>query len=194
MTRKNKFDRYYHLFNKFVQENYTLPNFAKTKELLKVSSLSTVHRFYQQLVSKWYVDYIDGKYYISRLSWTYDVYESVQAGFPSPATDELKTQINLQDHLIRKPLSTILVKVTGDSMVDAGIHPNDTVIVEKWSNYQEGDIVVAVIDGDYTLKYLAKNDAWYYLKPANHNYCDIIPENELEVFGLVVWSFRTYWV
>ena len=78
-------------------------------------------------------------------------------------------------------------------MVDAGILPNDIIIVEKWAKHLEWQIVVAVVDGDYTVKYLAKNMQWYYLKAANSAYPDIIPQDKLEIFGVVVGSFRTYY-
>lgn len=192
MPRTNKFHQYYKMYHEHVWRHRILPNFAQTRQLLKVSSLSTVYRFHQKLVEQWYLLYVDGKYHATSLLGSYEYFESIQAGFPSPATDELKSQLNLQDHLIRNPLSTILVKVAGDSMIDAGIYPDDVIIVEKGAVHHEWNIVVAVVDGDYTVKYLAKNSIWYYLKPANPNYPDIIPSEKLEIFGVVVGSFRTY--
>ena len=193
MPRTNKFTSYLQAYRDYYARHRTIPNFSQTQVLMQVSSMSAVHRFHQQLVVYWYLTKIEWSYHAADKLDTYEYFESVQAGFPSPATDDLKGQINLDRYLIHNPLSTIFVKVTGDSMVDAGILPNDIIIVEKWAKHLEWQIVVAVVDGDYTVKYLAKNMQWYYLKAANSAYPDIIPQDKLEIFGVVVGSFRTYY-
>ncbi len=121
---------------------------------------------------------------------TIPYYQSIQAGFPSPATDNLKQDMRLEEYLIEKPDSTIFVKVAGDSMIDAGIHPWDGVIVQKWSKVDEWDIVVAVVDTEYTLKYYHTEAGKPYLAPANTKYDNIYPTESLEIFGVVVWVFR----
>ena len=118
------------------------------------------------------------------------IFESVQAGFPSPATDDLKQDMRLDEYLVNTPNQTIYIKVAGDSMIDAGIHPWDGVVVEKWAKLDEWDIVVALIDNEYTLKYYHTEHWKAYLAPANKNYKNIYPLESLEIFGVVVWVFR----
>jgi len=113
------------------------------------------------------------------------VFESVQAGFPSPGTEENAHDITLDDYLIENPNTTILVKVSGDSMEGAGILEGDMVVVEKDTKGKVGDIVIAEVDGAYTLKFLANDMNGYYLKAGNKKYPPIRPEEELRLFGVV---------
>ena len=115
----------------------------------------------------------------------------VEAGFPSPATEDLHDTITIDEYLVRHPSQTVLVTVKGDSMIDAGIHPGDVVVVEKRNAAQPGDIVVAIIDNEFTVKTLAKEGGRFLLKPANKAYPVLRPK-ELEIFGVVVGSFRKY--
>lgn len=117
-------------------------------------------------------------------------YESIQAWFPSPAMDQLKQDMRLDEYLINTPNQTIFIKVAWDSMIDAGIHPWDGVVVEKGSKVEEWDIVVAVVDTEYTLKYYFKEAGKPYLAPANKKYENIYPSESLEIFGVVVGVFR----
>jgi len=121
---------------------------------------------------------------------TIPFFQSIQAGFPSPATDNLKQDMHLDEYLVSKPNNTIYIKVAWDSMIDAGIHPWDWVIVEKWAKVDLWDIVVAVVDNEYTLKYYNKDWWQVYLAPANKSYDNIYPKESLEIFGVVVWVFR----
>ncbi len=100
--------------------------------------------------------------------------------------------MRLEEYLIEKPIVTIFVKVKGMSMRDAGILDGDAVIVEKWRTVHEGDIVVAIVDNEYTLKYYHKENGKAYLAPANDEFENIYPTESLEIFGVVVWSFRKY--
>lgn len=117
-------------------------------------------------------------------------YESIQAWFPSPATDNLKQDMKLDEYLINIPNNTIFIKVAWESMIDAGIHEWDWVVVEKGSKAEEWDIVVAVVDTEYTLKYYFEEAGKPYLVPANKKYKNIYPKESLEIFGVVVWVFR----
>ena len=78
-------------------------------------------------------------------------------------------------------------------MIDEWIKPWDCVIVDKSKTAVEGDVVVADVDGDYTLKYYFKEKGKPVLKPANKNYPDIHPQQDLTIFGVVVWQFRKYY-
>ncbi len=120
------------------------------------------------------------------------VFENIPAGFPSPATDFLSDTISLDQYLIRSPNRTVLLRVTGDSMKDAGILAGDLVIVERRPDAVPGQIVVANVDGNYTIKYLGKDDQGYYLQAANKKYGIIRPQNDFSMFGVVTGVVRKY--
>jgi len=117
---------------------------------------------------------------------------TVQAGWPSPAEEELVDVLSLDEFLIAKPDASYLVKVTGDSMIDAGIMPNDLVIVERGRAAKHGDIVVAQVDGEWTMKYFEKQNGKVILKAANKKYPPIQPKQELVVAGVVIANVRKY--
>lgn len=117
---------------------------------------------------------------------------TVQAGFPSPAEEELVDTLSLDEFLIRNPQASYLVKVTGDSMIDAGIMPQDLVIVERGRQARHGDIVIAQVDGEWTMKYYEKHGSKVLLRAANKKYPPIEPQAELVIGGVVVANVRKY--
>ena len=117
---------------------------------------------------------------------------TVEAGFPSPAEEELADTMSLDALLIQNPQATFLLKVSGDSMSGAGILPGDMVIVDKGRVPRSGDIVIAEVDGQWTMKYLKKRGDSVSLIPANPNYKPIRPKNELKIAGVVTAVVRKY--
>ena len=117
---------------------------------------------------------------------------TVQAGSPTPALEENTEALTIDDFLVEKPSETVLVKVKGDSMRNAGIVAGDIVVVEKRSAADVGDIVVALIDNDFTLKTLGRENNQYILIPANTAYPVLRPAEGFEIFGVVVGQFRKY--
>ena len=117
---------------------------------------------------------------------------SVAAGFPSPAEEELVDTLSLDEYLIRNPQASYLVKVSGDSMIDAGIMPGDLVIVERGREAKHGDVVVAQVDGQWTMKYFEKVQGKVVLRAANKKYPPIQPKNELIIGGVVIANVRKY--
>lgn len=120
------------------------------------------------------------------------VYDSVRAGAPSPAADTGYDTLTIDEYLISHPSSTVLITVKGDSMIDAGIMPGDTVVVEKRGPARVGDMVIAIVDNEFTLKTLGKEKGKFVLIPANPAYPVIRPQGDLEIFGIVVGQFRKY--
>ena len=116
----------------------------------------------------------------------------ISAGFPSPADDYIDKKLDLNEFLIKHPAATFFVKVEGDSMVEAGIHPGDLILVQKNIEPKNGDIVVAQVDEEWTLKYFQKRGRKVYLKAANEKYPTILPQQELVVSGVVVADVRKY--
>ena len=118
---------------------------------------------------------------------------TVQAGFPSPAEEELADTLTLDEYLIRHPEQTFLIKVSGDSMIGAGIHQGDLVLVERGRAAKDGDIVIAEVDREWTMKYYEKKgSAPARLIAANVKYPPIKPKQELVIGGVVIAVIRKY--
>ena len=101
-------------------------------------------------------------------------------------------KLTIDEFLVDSPSRTILLTVKGDSMIDAGLQPGDYIVVDKGGGARVGDIVVAIVDNEFTLKYLAQDKRGPYLKAGNPAYPPIRPQGRLEIFGLVTGSFRKY--
>ena len=119
---------------------------------------------------------------------------SVSAGFPSPADDYTEENIDLNEHLISNPFSTFFLRVKGESMINAGIKDKDLIIVDKSLIAKPGDIVIAMIDGEFTIKRLSIKNDELYLKAENHNYPDFSFKNHIDVqiWGVVIYSIHSY--
>jgi DNA polymerase V len=113
----------------------------------------------------------------------------VVAGFPSPAEDYLDRKLDLHEHLVRNNAATFFVRAAGDSMIRAGIHDGDLLVVDRSLTPGNGSVVIAAVDGELTVKYLARNNGRLLLVPANDEYQEIdITENE----DTVIWGVVTY--
>jgi SOS-response transcriptional repressor LexA len=115
----------------------------------------------------------------------------IRAGFAAPAEEELADTVSIGEYLIRHKESSYLLKVEGNSMQDAGILSGDMIIFERRGDAKAGDIVVALTEDGYTLKYLRKKGSRIYLEAGNSQYPNLYPA-EGQVIGVVVASFRTY--
>ena len=118
--------------------------------------------------------------------------DSVSAGFPSPADDYTEQNIDLNEHLIKNPFSTFFLRVKGDSMINSGIQNHDLIIVDKSLIPVPGNIVIAMIDGEFTVKRLDKKNDELYLKSENDNYPDFNfkNHNEIQIWGVVIYSIH----
>lgn len=111
----------------------------------------------------------------------------VPAGFPSPALDYLEERIDLNKEFIKHPLSTFIIECEGTSMINAFIPPKARLVIDKSITPKNGDIVLAVVNGEFTVKYLKKNDYKCWLVPANKKYreLEVTPEMNMQVWGVV---------
>lgn len=121
----------------------------------------------------------------------------VKAGFPSPAEDYLHESLDFNRDLIRHPEATFYGRVAGDSMQDAGICEGDIAVIDRSVEPQDGDVIVAYINGEFTIKFLDvthRKDGYIELRPANKKYSPIrIDENDkFEVWGVVVWTIKSW--
>ncbi|MEW6324748.1 MAG: transcriptional repressor LexA [Nitrospirota bacterium] len=117
---------------------------------------------------------------------------TVEAGFPSPAEEMSLGTLSLDAWLIRDRDESFLLKVSGDSMIEAGILEGDLVIVDRNRRPKSGDIVVAEVDGAWTMKRLERQGERVVLIPANARYRPILPVNELRIAGVVTAVIRSY--
>ena len=115
----------------------------------------------------------------------------VQAGMPQAAVAEGGDYVaSIDEMLVRKPSKTVLIRVKGDSMVDAGILEGDHLVVEQQGHANVGEIVVAIVDNEFTVKYLDREKGTFVLKPANKAYPVIRPRGRLEIFGVMAGLVR----
>jgi DNA polymerase V len=112
----------------------------------------------------------------------------VSAGFPSPADDYLEGKLDLNQYLVKHPAATFFVRVTGDSMIGAGIHSGDLLIVDRSLEPKDGNVVIAVLDGELTVKRIERHDGKLFLAPENKDY-PLIPVTEEQFFQ--VWGVVT---
>lgn len=117
---------------------------------------------------------------------------SVRAGAPDMIEGAAGESFLVDDYLVRTPSRTVMVPVKGDSMVEAGIHDGDIVVVERSKAARSGDIVIAIVDNEFTLKELGTERGRFILKPHNKAYPVIRPKGELELFGVVTGLVRRY--
>ncbi|HEX8455893.1 MAG TPA: translesion error-prone DNA polymerase V autoproteolytic subunit [Pyrinomonadaceae bacterium] len=112
---------------------------------------------------------------------------SVSAGFPSPAEDYIEGRLDLNRYLIKHPAATFFVRVAGDSMIGAGIHPGDILVVDRALEPQDSNVVIAVIDGELTVKRISQRHGKLFLVPDNQAYepLEILEGMEFEVWGVV---------
>jgi DNA polymerase V len=111
----------------------------------------------------------------------------VTAGFPSPAEDYIEGKLDLNEHLVKHPAATFFVRATGDSMIDAGIHPGDILIVDRSLEAADKKVVIAVVEGELTVKRIRIVDEKIVLMPENENYkpLQINNETDFEIWGVV---------
>lgn len=132
-------------------------------------------------------------YPTSKTFWPiWRIFSTVQCGFPSPAEDHQQKRLDLNELLIQQPDATFFMRVRGASMQDAGIEDGDFVIVDRSIKAKHGHIIVAVIDGEFTIKRFYQKNNLIKLLAANSAYTDIELQEgqELTVWGVVTWNFK----
>ncbi|WP_333473683.1 LexA family protein [Limnohabitans radicicola] len=128
----------------------------------------------------------DTKVWLDVCSW------SVAAGFPSPAADHTRKRIDLNEHLIRNGDATFIFKVKGDSMIDAGIYEGDALLIDRSIEPRHGNIVLAVLNNDFTVKRLHKRGGVIKLVPENKIYPTITVKDgeDFDVWGVVTYNLH----
>lgn len=179
--------------NKFYLSKKRMPSYSEAMVLLGFRSKNAVFKLVEKLEKEEFLfKDTKGKMIPKNIFGQIKVLGSVEAGFPSPAEEELADTINMDEYLIENKEATFILKVSGDSMKDAGIVEGDMVIVERNSSPRDGDIVIAEIDREWTIKYFRKKNGKVYLEPANNKYQPIFPKDELKISAIVKAVVRKY--
>ena len=178
---------------KFHRKNGRMPSYSEISGLTGLRSKNAVFKLVGKLEELKFLERDEkGKLIPLAIANAVKVLGTVEAGFPSPAEEELVDTLSLDELLIQNREATFLLKVSGDSMSGAGILPGDMVIVDKGQTPKSGDIVIAQVDGEWTMKYLRKRGDTITLVPANPKYQPIKPKNELKISGVVTAVVRKY--
>ena len=177
----------------FCREEGRVPGYEEMLKLFGYRSKNAVFGVLQKLEEAGYLRKRGGKIApTAQLTGSVRLLGTVQAGFPSPAEEELADTLSLDEFLIERPEATFMLKINGDSMIEAGIHPGDIVLVEKGKAPKPNDIVVAQVDDEWTIKYFVKDAAGVRLDPANPKYRFIRPRRSLVIGGVVKAVIRKY--
>ena len=196
----------------FIHENNHSPSYMEISKGLNIKSIGTV---------SWYVSTLEKKGIIKRnygyngkraitinnkkrelqyltianISSTQPIplYNSIAAGFPSPAEDHMDSSLDLNQHLIKHPSATFYVYARGDSMVSAGISDGDMLIVDRSLEAKNDSIVAAIINAEFTVKSISKVNEHLYLMPHNTSYnpIEITEEMDFEIWGVVTHSIHS---
>jgi len=177
----------------FRSSQHRMPTFEEMLVLLEVRSKSVVSFWVNKLLAAGILEK-DQKGHLTFVNLLSGVplAGNVSAGFPSPAEEELRDVISFDEYLITKQSQSFLLKVDGDSMTGAGIMPGDLVLIEKGREPKTGDIVIAEVDGAWTMKHFHKRGQEIYLEAANPKYPRIKPQAELRLGGVVTAVVRKY--
>jgi SOS regulatory protein LexA len=169
------------------------PGYAEMLRIFDYRSKNAVFGVLRKLIEGGYVTRSGHKIALTpKITGAIRLLGTVQAGFPSPAEEELLDTLSLDDLLVERPDATFMVKVTGDSMIDAGIQPGDMALVERGRQPRNNDIVIAEVDGEWTMKYFFKDREGVRLEAANRKYRAIRPKQSLNIAGVVRGVIRKY--
>ena len=177
----------------FFTENRRMPTYEEMKSLFCVASKNTVAYRVNKLLEEGFLTKEDGRLSLAQMGSVL-VLGTVQAGFPTAADEDVETELlSLDDFLVDKKGSTYMLEVSGESMKDAGILEGDLVLVEKGKTPRPGDIVLALVDHEYTLKYLDKEKGRPVLIPANKAFKKIYPDPDtLKIEAVLKAVIRKY--
>lgn len=178
----------------FFRSEGRLPTYEEMRTLFRYRSKNAVFGVVRRLCELGYLRRgVGGRLSPTpRLTAAIRLLGAVQAGFPSPAEEELVNTLSLDDYLVERPEASFLLTVSGDSMIEAGIQPGDLILVEKGRTPRNGDIVVAQVDDEWTLKYFYRDQNGVRLDPANRSYAPIRPKRSLVIGGVVRAVVRKY--
>jgi len=178
----------------FYKRSKRMPTYSEIMSLLGFKSKNAVYKLVKRLMGEGVLDKdSSGRLVPNKLFGEVPLLGLVEAGFPTAAEEELVDTMSLDEYLIENKEATYMLEVKGDSMIEAGIQEGDLVIAERISREpKQGEIVIAEVDGGWTMKYFRRTGGRVWLEPANKDFKPIYPENDLKVAAVVKGVVRKY--
>jgi len=180
----------------FYNRHKRMPGYAELMTLTGFRSKNAVYKLINKLVEMEVLSKdASGRITFAKMPDEIPILGLVEAGIPGVAEESILDTLNINTYLVEDRQSSYLLEVKGDSMIDAGIHAGDLVVAEKTGTRLEaklGDIVIAEVDGGWTMKYYKKKGNQVYLEPANKKYKPIYPEFDLKIAAIVKGVIRKY--
>ena len=177
----------------FYRQHHRIPRYREICALLGFRSTNAASKLVKELIARDILQKDEtGRLAPGRRLLEIPVLGMIEAGWPSPAEEELLDTMSLDDFLIGNREATYILRVQGDSMIEAGIMPGDMVLVERTETASSGDIVIAEIDTKFTLKYLRKRGRKVWLESGNKKYKPFYPKAELKIVAVVTSVIRKY--
>ncbi len=177
----------------FYSENKRMPTYSEMMKLFGLKSKNAIFKIVEKMVDAGMVakDHL-GRLIPSESFGEVPMLGLVTAGFPATVEEELVDRVNIDELLVKKKATTFMLTVDGDSMIDAHIEDGDMVLVEKTNVAQDGQIVIAEVDGEFTMKYFRKEGNKVWLEPANKKYKPIYPVHDLKIRAVLKAVIRKY--
>lgn len=187
--KENNLERIISFYKKFKR----MPSFSEIARICGFRSKNAAYKLVSKLIDQGLISKDPtGRIIPGSIFNDLPVLGTVAAGFPSAAEEESPDTMSLDEYLIRNKDAAYLFKVKGESMIEAGIMDGDMAIVERGIDPKDGDIVLAEVDREWTLKYFRKRGGRVYLEPANKNFKPIYPTEELKIPAVLVSVIRKY--
>ena len=177
---------------KELYQNRALPSLERLRVQFEYKSRNSIKQYLNVLEENGFLKKLDGNYYINSSLGAPLASSFVRAGFAGVMEDKIEKRISMDEILNINAPSTFVFKVSGDSMQDIGILDGDFVVIKKQQSANIGDIVLAVIDNEFTLKTYKKDKLGYYLKPENSDYPLLRPKFSLSIFGVALGVVRKF--
>lgn len=184
--------KYLHRLQDYYVKYRGFPSYARLGEILGLATKSAVKKVLDRLQAHGYVERTIDDVWVPthRFFGRPKIDFRLPAGSPMDMDDDASHPFAIDEYLITHPSRTLCIPVKGDSMIDSGIFEGDIVVVEQRTRAEPGDVVVAIVDNEFTLKRLDIEGGDYVLRPANPAYPPIRPRATLEIFGVVVGLIR----
>ncbi len=182
----------------FYRNNRRMPAYQEIMDMVGFKSKNAVYKLINKLIGEGVVTKdSSGRLIPNKLIGEVPLLGLVEAGFPSVAEESILDTMSIDEYLINDKDKTYMLEVKGDSMIDAGITEGDLVIAERIEDggsrqAKDGDIVIAEVDGGWTMKHFRKKGSTVFLEPANKKYRPIYPQESLRIAAIVKGVVRKY--
>jgi len=189
-----KYTKYKNKILDFYRKNRRMPGYKEIMTLVEFKSKNAVYKLINKMVDDEIIDKdSNGRLTPMKIFGQVPLLGLVEAGIPTSVEEDNSKFLSLDEYMLGDKRSpTYLLEVKGDSMIDEGIREGDLVLAERRGDPKDGDIVIAEVDGGWTMKYFKKKGNLIYLKAANRNYSPIYPQYDLKVAAIVRGVIRKY--